>query len=126
MKKIYLFLAVIILFGLFFISCGNNDENKNNTPKEIQEANIDNNISDEAVEIATEKLLPNVPDDKNFDGYEFVILGNSTDYNTYWYSKDIYVEEETGDTIQDAVYYRNRAIEEKYNISIKGVFKGTV
>ena len=124
MKKTYLFLAFIIILGLFLTSCGNNDEKKNNTPTEAQSVNADDESANDAGETATEKLLPDVPDDKDFDGYEFVILGNSTDYNSYWYSKDIYVEEETGDTIQDAVYARNRAIEEKYNISIKGIFKG--
>jgi len=130
MKKICLILAVILLFGLLFAftSCGNKDENKNATPTEAQNANADNSgdIAEEPVQTATEKILPDVPDDKNYDGYEFVILANGTEYNSYWYSKDIYADEENGDAINDAVYYRNRAIEEKYNIKIKGVLKGNL
>ncbi|MCL1858515.1 MAG: hypothetical protein FWF92_04705 [Oscillospiraceae bacterium] len=127
MKKICLLLAFILFLSLLLISCGGNtEENKNITPKEAQDINANNEIVlDEETEPVTEKLLPNVPDDKDFDGYEFMILGNSTAYNTYWYSKDLYVEDENGDAINDAVYYRNRAIEEKYNIKINAKLSGS-
>ena len=130
MKKISVFLAVILLFSIILVSCAdNNSDNSNNANQNNEQSNQaeDNQTDDsggESPEATTEKILPNVPDDKDFDGYEFTILGNSTAYNPYWYSKDIYVEEETGDIINDAVYVRNRAIEEKYNIKINGVLSG--
>jgi hypothetical protein len=36
----------------------------------------------------------------------------------YWNTVDVYAEAETGEPINDAVYRRNRIIEEKFNISI--------
>ena len=62
--------------------------------------------------------------ERDFAGHAFTILANSTAYNSYWYSKDIWVEEETGDLINDAVYARNRAVEEQFNIEIMGIFTG--
>ena len=122
-------LAFILLFAILLAlgSCaGDNGNTANQTePQDNQAADSSGGDSDSGLEDATEKILPNVPDDRDFGGYEFTFLGNGTAYNSYWYSKDIYVEEETGDTINDAVYARNRAIEEKYNITIKGVFTGT-
>jgi len=122
MKKISVILTVIILFGIFVVSCGKDDSANNNlTNSQDLNSNDDTNAE---TETATKKILPNVPDDKDYGGYEFVILANGTEYNSYWYSKDIYAEEETGDAINDAVFYRNRTIEEKYNITIKGALKG--
>ena len=125
MKKIYLVLTIILLFGLFVFSCGKDEPGNNSDPAKTneQDSNIENNM-DTDTEPVTEKILPNVPDDKDYGGYEFTILANGTDYNSYWYSKDIYVEEENGDAINDAVYHRNKAIEEKYNITIMGILKG--
>ena len=122
MKKICLILTVILLIGMFLVSCGKDEANNNANQNNAQNANANDGENSE-IETVTEKLLPDVPD-KDYEGHEFVVLGNGTDYNSYWYSKDIYVEEENGDAINDAVYARNRAIEEKYNITIRGVFKG--
>lgn len=112
----------IILYGLL-MSCNSNEAGNNENSSDSQEANIESD-ADIAEEPTTERIKPDVPDDRDYGGYEFTILANGTDYSSYWYSKDIYVEEENGDAINDAVYYRNRTIEEKYNISIKGALKG--
>lgn len=59
--------------------------------------------------------------ERNFDGYDFDIVS--------WYvgawggdggndGSDIWVEEEIGDALNDAVYRRNKKVEEDYNISI--------
>ena len=125
MKKIYsIFLFALIVFGLFAISCGKEGADENIGQNDAQKADENEENAAES-EAATEKILPNVPEDRDFGGYEFTFLGNSTAYNPYWYSKDLYVEEETGDAIQDAVYYRNRAIEEKYNIKITAALSGS-
>ena len=121
MKKIFVFLMIAVLFVLLFTSCG---DTKKENQANSQDNQADNNSlgNSDDVESTTERIMPNVPDDKDFNGYEFSILANSTAYNPHWFSRDIYVEEETGETINDAVYSRNRAIEEKYNITIKGAF----
>jgi len=121
-KKICLVLAAAVLFWLFVPACAK-DEADGGGPIEAQKTDENEIVAKD--EATTEKLLPDVPDDKDYGGYEFTFLGNSTAYNPYWYSKDLYVEEETGDSIQDAVYYRNRAIEEKYNIKITAKLSGS-
>jgi hypothetical protein len=121
-KLLILILAIILLSSLFLISCAETTTEKN--PANPQN-NKSNGNSDGETETTAERIEPNVPDDKNYGGYEFTLLGNSTAYNPYWYSKDLYVEEENGDLLNDAVYYRNRTIEDKYNITIKGKLSGT-
>ena len=122
MKKIFFVFAAAALFGSFLVSCGG--EAAKNGAKQADDQNLpaDAGTNEEGEQAATEKLKPDVPDDKDYGGYEFAILANDKSWSGHWFSRDIYVEGETGDTIDDAVYYRNRAIEEKYNVAIKGAF----
>ena len=59
-----------------------------------------------------------IPDAK-YEGYEFRILGvdkaTGTDYS------EIDAETETGDALNDAVYSRNRMVEERFGITITHV-----
>ena len=124
MKKIIVLSLLFALFLGILASCGG-DAKQNPSGDKDEQANAEPDQADADSEAPTEKILPDVPDDKDYEGHEFTILANSTAYNSHWFSRDIYVEGENGDTINDAVYYRNRAIEEKYNIKIKGVFSAS-
>ena len=55
--------------------------------------------------------------EKDYGGYEFTIMDRSTDHIP-WETYDVYTESENGDAINDAVYHRNRVLEELYNIEI--------
>ena len=115
-------LLIIALFsGILAASCNSNNSQSNNSATNAPDQS--ENGATTAAETTTEKILPDVPN-KDYGGYTFTFLGNSTNYNPYWYSKDLYAESETGDLINDAVYARNMAIEEKYNITIKAVLSG--
>ena len=116
----------IILFGLiltfifFLISCGaNNDGAKNNgaTDGAVQ---TDNQTTEGSSEATTERIYPDL-EAKDYGGYEFTFLTrtlNDPDW-TEWNHRDISAAEQNGDVLNDAVYNRNKKIEEKYNISIK-------
>ena len=53
--------------------------------------------------------------DVNYNGYEFNIFGA-----LQWVGSDyFYRDEETGDVIEDAVFKRNRTVEERYNVDLK-------
>ena len=119
MKKA--FVIFLTIFGLTAVSCGDGTENPVDSNQNATANQSDNGEFEHMPEAHAEKIMPDIPDNADFNGYEFKILANGADMG-HWASRDIYVESETGDTIDDAVYYRNRAIEEKYNIKIKGVF----
>ena len=61
--------------------------------------------------------------DKDFGGYEFRILARTVPHIDWakWEHRDIYAEEENGDPINDAVYKRNRYVENKYNCIISQI-----
>jgi len=96
MKKI----IVLVLILIMIVSCGGNSspETKETAAK-----------SDETTQEEIKYKLP----DYNFDGYKFNILAAVEQWEDYYY-----VEIESGDIVDDAVYNRNRAVEELYNISI--------
>jgi PBP1b-binding outer membrane lipoprotein LpoB len=55
--------------------------------------------------------------DSDFNGYKFVILVRDSNLDSRVYL-NYNVLEETGDLINDAIYRRNRAAEDKLNIEI--------
>ena len=68
-----------------------------------------------AAETEETKEIAEIPDVK-YDGYEFRILG--VDQSTMLQANEIAVESETGESLNDAVYNRNRMVEEKLGIKI--------
>ncbi|MCL2517260.1 MAG: hypothetical protein FWF15_01730 [Oscillospiraceae bacterium] len=98
-------LLVLLLFILVLISCGQSEN--------IQKGDITTTNSTDTQTDAVVNLQPEI---KNFGGYDFRFHSAVNDDNRLFV-----VEEMNGDTINDAVYLRNRAVEEKYNISISVV-----
>ena len=66
-------------------------------------------------------VKPDIPD-LDFGGYEFTILSCDDGGHGYpLHTRDISADKETGDQINDAVYFRNREAEERFNIKIKHI-----
>ncbi len=55
---------------------------------------------------------------KDFGGHEFRIMDRSDEQDPNWETVDVWAEAESGDTINDAVFQRNRILEENLNIKI--------
>jgi len=121
MKKFISFMFITALISNILISCGDKSasENVNNNDRNIP--NADNNQDSITEDTALAKIEPDLPD-RDFEGYTFTFIAHRIDYQGDWTYDDpseLVAEEETGDTIIDAVYKRNMAIKEKYNIDIK-------
>jgi len=112
MKKILLIILVsIILFSLF--SCGGDTKNNVVTPTENKpvETSGETPVSEPG---KPEKII--YTDDLgeyNFGGYKYTMLTR----NTTWYRGLYDVAEETGDVLDDAIYRRNRRVEERFNFT---------
>jgi len=108
MKKICL---LLILSMILIIGCGDNSSSKSN----------ETNSAKETVEAETEifKYVAAYLPDKTYGGYEFRFV--VPEDGLYDIVTTAVVEEETGDTINDAIYQRNRVIEEKYDIVFKQI-----
>jgi len=133
-------IAVILLITMLIsalsmlVSCqtGANNDTKNNPGDENNINQADNQNPSDVNQTTTEKLYPDLPA-KDFGGYEFKFLTRTLNSDVDWVEwdhRDLYAEELNSDIINDAVFNRNKKIEEKYNIAISEVvvtdFSGTI
>ena len=109
-KFIALFIALLTASGSI-VGCAQTSTETDTTAVQPHETVL--------TETETQEITPNLPD-SDFGGYEFRVLTRG-DTNIYFISRDIYAESITGDSINDAVYNRNQAVEEKYNFTIKEI-----
>ena len=117
LKRAICVILCVSMFILILMSCDKPvDPIQGETPTE---ANADDSpdSDSEAVQAQPEKPPLNVPDVK-YNGYEFRVMNVAQSAMTWVYT-NLYAEEENGDPINDAVYIRNRLVEERFDISIK-------
>jgi len=128
-------LLLIFIFAQIFISCGeksedtaapdNPDENRENI--ETDTNNGEDNSPDatqpaddnKKLGFSVSSLKENIPD-SNFNGRDFIILVGDPSEQVWTYTNMV-VEEQNGDTIDDAYYKRNRTVEDKLNVNIKQI-----
>jgi len=117
LKRIAKFIAVIILITTLFAlpACSSPDGGKNNGKPENNADTSESGQLEETAEAIPESFIPNLPD-MDYDGYEFrALVCTNNVYGFYTFD----VEGQNGDILDDAIYTRNRYIEEKYNVVLK-------
>ena len=72
----------------------------------------------ESETVTTEPPFSDGLPDTDLGGYEINFIGKGAQFGAFEVY-DVYVEAETGDLLKDAIFKRNRTIEEKYNFTIK-------
>ncbi|MCL1859810.1 MAG: hypothetical protein FWF92_11335 [Oscillospiraceae bacterium] len=120
LKLISAVLALFLLLPLVF-ACGKSKDaekpsgNDNQNPAQEQQADEPNQPA------AEEKILPDLPD-ADYKNHKFNILTFGVTGSYEWEQTDLTATEENeGDIINDAVYKRNRAVEERYNITLNEI-----
>ena len=119
--KLLFIILIVVFFPVVTNACGNTEDSTNN---DSQEAITNENILEPEIPAKAlgrfDRIGTGLPD-IDFEGYTFNI---ATWFVGVWTGdggndgSDIWVEEEIGEALNDSVYRRNRAIEEKYNINI--------
>ena len=118
MKKILAVISAVLFLGAFalFAACDSPDVK---SEEGGIAANPGDPAEDSAKETPTQRIYPDL-EAVDFGGYEFTVLtvfAGGADW-VEWNHRDISADEINGDVINDAVYLRNKKIEEKYNIQI--------
>lgn len=112
--RAFTLILAALLVGGSLVSCG-----KDNPDTPTPGTSAPTTGSDTSAEVVTEpaetRLDPNLPD-MNLDGYKITFFGKT--------ATGIYAEEETGDRVNDSVYARNRALNEKYNFEVELIAAG--
>lgn len=105
-KKLSLILAILMLSGM--ASCGDTGEpSKTDTSAD----------SSDAETTAPEVLTDGLPD-VNMDSFTLKIYHNNPEQMT-WTNLTLDVEDQNGEVLNDAIYDRNRAVEERFNCKIE-------
>ncbi len=114
MKHKQLISSIILMAMLAGLaSCGNTDGN-------------DQTAEDTSTADGTETTVPeteedtraSVPDDLpdiDLEGYEYRVFMRTTEQ----WTKEMFIDELTGDVVSDAVYERNRKVQERFNTKLK-------
>ena len=105
--------ALIILIMLLTVSCSPQPEN-NGGGSEIPGINAGNGSANEETVQIEEYEFP----EANFGGDDFVFLNPVQDWGFY---TDIILESETGEILDDAIFARNRTIEETFNVNLREI-----
>ena len=114
LKKLLLLATVLILI-ISLAACG--DKTGANNQNSENKAGADNGQNDDADNNAAPVVIePELPDIQ-FNGYKFRLINTKPDAVT-WLLTQITSGEETGDVFNDAVYRRNRIIEDRYGIEM--------
>ena len=95
------------------VSCGEGAD----TPTGTDAVSAGNETGEAITEAVTEKLVysDDLPDGLDFGGRQFRIYQESQEAVT-WLHMNFDVPEETGDTIDDGIYRRNLAVEQRLNM----------
>ena len=106
LRNLLIFVLVLVIFAQLLMSC---------SPAKIDNAveNDDNAAQENDSEVATKEKTDEISDDisaLNFNGETISILYR--DYMEY----EAHAESQNGDVINDAVYKRNMAVEERFNV----------
>ena len=119
-KILCLILAVIMIFSIFAMtSCAKkeNAPSQENKKDAADAADVNADTTDEAE--AENVRLPFEPTIIDLEGRDFTIADCGWGTEITSEQRDVYAEKDTGETINDAVYKRNIAIEEMFKCTIK-------
>ncbi|MBQ4575082.1 MAG: hypothetical protein IJA85_07745 [Clostridia bacterium] len=110
-RKLTALLAALMAVSTLLASCS---DAENGGSTETQSPTV-TTAAETAAETEEPKILPDLPEIQ-FGGADFRFY--TWDVNDYRVWDDLYSEEEDGEPINDAVFKRNRTIEEKYQVGI--------
>lgn len=117
MKKRIALLLILCMVFVALVSCGETKENDRTTETDrtVESESDRTPIGESETErISRFDQLPAA----DYGDTDFVILTKQITGSNMWDPVDIYAVEETGDLINDAIFFRNAAVEEKYKVQI--------
>lgn len=116
MKKTLAMLLALLMLLPAFTACAESGTNEETASTGSSDAAPD--VSEETVpeetEITRQNMPDTLPDDLDFNAVDI----NFIHVNSDKHKRELYVEEDTGDALDSAIYARNIAVEERLNIKI--------
>ncbi|MBP3918203.1 MAG: hypothetical protein J6I50_03430 [Clostridia bacterium] len=118
-KHVKILCGALALLTVAALSASCGDDSQKGDPKNTEAPVTGSTESTEAITNERELIREEVPADADYQGYAFRIQSRDADHH----KKELSAEAENGETINDAVYKRNTAVEEKLNIKIVPIYE---
>ena len=118
MKKTLCLILALLMLTSSFASCSNNNSDKTEDTTESTETVP---VLAESTETETEETTPAITDDLpdiKFEGHDYKIYNTNPETNTWYTTVHVTFEEDTGEPITSAIFYRNLAVEERFDVKI--------
>jgi len=115
-KRFFIVFAIIVCVSL--LSCGDTGGNDNSGGTNNNDGNT-NTGGDDIIFDGPRELTPDsLPDDLDFDGETIRIM-----HRMEWdiWEQEIAVESEIGEVVNDAIYNRNKSVEDRLNVNIQPI-----
>ncbi len=116
-RRSTLIVAILLLLPTL-VACAVDREQDGLTGTEMPELSRPATDAGTAMDETEPRIEDDLPDGLDYQGDEVVILSRNREG---WTSGDIAVEKITGDALNDAVFERNTAVEERLHITIKSI-----
>lgn len=118
MKKTLCLILALLMLTSSFASCSNNNSDKTEDTTESTETVP---VLAESTETESEETTPAITDDLpeiKFEGHDYKIYNTNPETNTWYTTVHVTFEEDTGEPITSAIFYRNLAVEERFDVKI--------
>jgi hypothetical protein len=111
-------LAALTLIPAVMTSCGGDDTTTTDT-KADGTASVTEAVTEPVDALEARKLVDDEVETKDFGGAPFRIVTCNGHTGLYW------LEAETGDVVDDAIFRRNSKVQERFNINMEVIFDDT-
>lgn len=115
-RRLALILALLLMSSAALTGCSDSNKQNENTDDSNPGGTVQTGENADA-QADEEDYDPHI-EQTDYNGREFIILDRADDDSGWWCSIDVYSEEMTGEVINDAVFDRNKAVEDYFNIGI--------
>ena len=121
MKKTLCLILAALMLSSSFAACS--DNKAENTPNDPSAAPIAGETAASAGTVEeTESAISDDLPEVTFGGADYVIYNSNADTNTWFTTTYVTYEEDTGDTIPSAIFYRNLAVEDRFDVAISEMY----
>ncbi|MBQ4262349.1 MAG: extracellular solute-binding protein [Ruminococcus sp.] len=120
-KRLSAFLAAILMVSSAAVSCGEGAGGGQPDPASAQAQNTQDTAETEPETTAASglaaEITPELKKELGLEGYNVTVYNRDSG----WAASDIYSEEQDGEALNDAVFARNRYLEETYGFTVSQV-----
>lgn len=117
MKRTLSFILAALMLSSALLSCSES------TTEETAQETSSIPAAEESIPEETEDVILDDLPEMDFDGHNYVIYNANSDGNTWFTTVYVDFEEDSGEPIPSSIYYRNLAVEDRFDVLISEIYE---